>query len=55
MVIRRPLGTTDGGATELQPGGEYQVTFAVWDGAERQPGRDADKSVTTWHRLRIAP
>jgi DMSO reductase family type II enzyme heme b subunit len=51
VVFFRSLRTGDDDGTQFAPGGVIPVAFAVWDGGHSEG--DGQKSVSTWHALRV--
>ncbi len=51
VVLYRPLGSTHPLVTELSPGMEVSVAFAVWEGSKGEAG--SKKSTSAWYTLSI--
>lgn len=51
VVFSRPLRTTDDEGAQFAPGNVVPVAIAVWDGGHSEG--DGQKSVSTWHALRV--
>lgn len=51
VVFSRPLRTTDDEGAQFPRGSVVPVAFAVWDGGHGEG--DGQKSVSTWHALRV--
>jgi DMSO reductase family type II enzyme heme b subunit len=51
VVFLRPLQTTDDEGTQFARGSLVAVAFAIWDGGHSEG--DGQKSVSTWHALRV--
>jgi DMSO reductase family type II enzyme heme b subunit len=51
VVLSRAMTTQDGDDAQFSRGGSLPIAFAVWEGSNQERG--SQKSVSTWHRLRI--
>lgn len=53
VVLTRPFDSRYENAVDLAPGAELQLALAIWNASA--PGSLAQKSVTIWHQLVLAP
>ncbi|HBO83837.1 MAG TPA: hypothetical protein DD641_02420 [Deltaproteobacteria bacterium] len=51
VVLLRMMRTLDENDVEFENKGLFPIAFAVWNGANKE--RDGQKSISTWHSLRI--
>ncbi|MBI1976911.1 MAG: c-type cytochrome [Candidatus Omnitrophica bacterium] len=51
VVFSRPLGSSEQGALQLNPGETISAAFAVWDGAKSD--RNGQKMVSIWNELKL--
>lgn len=51
VILYRPTATKDKDDVQFKKGETKHVAFAVWDGANLE--KDGQKSITTWHELKV--
>lgn len=53
LMLHHPLAAGHAGESDLEPGEQESVTFAIWNG--KIGDRNGQKSVSVWHTLKLEP